>query len=66
MAGSPYGKSLAAMEDNVRAVAVANGASVVGSLDPDKVGCKESTFRDFIHPDRVCLKNVFDQIAIRD
>jgi len=66
MAGSPYGKSLAAMEDNVRGVAVANGASVVGSLDPDKVGCKAPNFRDFIHPDAVCLKIVFDQIAIKD
>jgi hypothetical protein len=66
MAGSPYSKSLAAMEDHVRAVAVANGASVVGSLDPDKVDCKESNFRDFIHPDAVCLKNVFAQLAIKD
>ena len=66
MAGSPYGKSLAAMEDHVGAVAVANGASLVGSLDPDKIGCKESNFRDFIHPDAVCLKTVFDQIKIKD
>lgn len=65
-AGSPYGKSLAAMEDSVRAVAAANGSSVTGSLDPDKVGCKESSFRDFIHPDAVCLKTVFDQIVIKD
>ncbi|HEY0481581.1 MAG TPA: hypothetical protein VGD37_28890 [Kofleriaceae bacterium] len=66
MAGSPYGKSLAAMEDKLRAVAAANAASVAGSLDPDKVGCKESNFRDFIHPDAVCLKIVFAQIAIKD
>jgi hypothetical protein len=65
-AGSPYGKSLAAMEESVRAVAAANGSSVAGSLDPDKVGCKEASFRDFIHPDAVCLKTVFDQIVIRD
>ncbi|HEX8115129.1 MAG TPA: hypothetical protein VF516_45690 [Kofleriaceae bacterium] len=65
-AGSPYRKSLDAMEDSVRAAAAASGSSVVGSLDPDKVGCKESSFRDFIHPDAVCLKTVFDQIAIRD
>lgn len=66
MVGSPFGKSLAAMEEDVRAVGVANGANVVGSLDPDKVGCKEADFRDFIHPDVVCLKNVFDHIAIKD
>jgi hypothetical protein len=66
MAGSPYSKSLAAMEDHVRTVAAANGASVVGSLDPDKAGCKDANFRDFIHPDAVCLKNVFDPIAIKD
>jgi hypothetical protein len=65
-AGSPYSKSLTAMENDVRAVAMANGASVVGSLDPDKVGCKEADFRDFIHPDVVCLKHVFDPIAIKD
>jgi hypothetical protein len=64
--GSPYGKSLAAMEEHVGAVAAANGASLVGSLDPDKVGCKESNFRDFIHPDAVCLKSVFDRIEIKD
>jgi hypothetical protein len=64
--GSPYGKSLAAMEDSVRAVAAANGASFVGSLDPDKVGCSASNFRDFIHPEAVCVKILFDQIALKD
>lgn len=65
-AGSPYRKSLEAMEDSVRAVAMASGSNVAGSLDPDKAGCKESNFRDFIHPDAVCLKTVFDQIVLKD
>jgi len=65
-AGSPFRKSLDAMEESVRAVAAANGSSINGSFDPDKVGCKESNFRDFIHPDAVCLKTVFDQIVLKD
>jgi hypothetical protein len=64
--GSPYGNSLISMEERVRAIAASQGATVVGSLDPDRVGCQASNMRDFIHPDEVCLKKVFQDIPVRD
>ena len=64
--GSPYGNSLVSMEERVRAIAASQGAIVVGSLDPDRVGCQASNMRDFIHPDEVCLRKVFKDIPVRD
>jgi len=64
--GSPYGNSLISMEERVRAIAASQGATVVGSLDPERVGCQASNMRDFIHPDEVCLKKVFQDIPVRD
>src|SRR5438094_3299056 len=64
--GSPYGNSLVSMEERVRAIAAKEEAAVVGSLDPDRVGCQASNMRDFIHPDEICLKKVFKDIPVRD
>ncbi len=64
--GSAYGNSLLSMEERVRAIAANQGATVVGSLDPDRVGCRASDMRDFIHPDEVCLKKVFKDIPVGD
>ena len=64
--GSPYGNSLVSMEERVRAIAASQGATVVGSLDPDRVGCQASNMRDFIHPDEICLKKVFKDIPVKD
>jgi len=64
--GSPYGNSLISMEERVRAIAASQGATVVGSLDPDRVGCQASNMRDFIHPDEICLKKVFKDIPVKD
>src|SRR6266581_2087174 len=64
--GSPYGNSLISMEERVRAIAANEGATVVGSLDPDRVGCQASNMRDFIHPDEICLKKVFKDIPVKD
>jgi len=64
--GSPYGNSLVSMEERVRAIAANQGATVVGSLDPDRVGCQASNMRDFIHPDEICLKKVFKDIPLKD
>jgi hypothetical protein len=64
--GSPYGNSLVSMEERVRAIAAGQGAIVVGSLDPDRVGCQASNMRDFIHPDEVCLRKVFKDIPVKD
>ena len=64
--GSPYGNSLVSMEERVRAIAAKEGATVVGSLDPDRVGCQAENMRDFIHPDEICLKKVFKDIPVKD
>jgi len=64
--GSPYGNSLISMEERVRAIAASQGATVVGSLDPDRVGCEASNMRDFIHPDEICLRKVFKDIPVWD
>lgn len=61
---APYGRALRAIESEVQEIATANGAVLVGSFDPAKAGCKESSFRDYIHMDEACLKAVFDQIAL--
>jgi hypothetical protein len=62
IADAPYGRTLQTIEAEVQKVAKANGAVLVGSFDPAKAGCVESSFRDYIHLDEVCLKTVFDQI----
>ena len=64
--GSPYGNSLVSMEERVRAIAASQGATVVGSLDPERVGCEAANMRDFIHPDEVCLRKVFKDIPVKD
>jgi hypothetical protein len=64
--GSPYGNSLASMEQSVKAIGAAKGTAVVGSLDPGRVGCVAGNMRDFIHPDETCLKKVFKDIPIKD
>lgn len=64
--GSPYEKSISAMEARVREIAIANDATVVGSLDPEKAGCPESSIRDFIHLELSCLKVIFDQIPLKN
>lgn len=63
--GSPFGNSLVAMEERVRTIAAASGAAVVGSLDPERVGCTSDHMRDFIHPDIVCLQAVFKDIQVK-
>ena len=59
---APYGRTLQTIETKVQEIAKVNGAALVGSFDPAKAGCKESSFRDYIHMDEACLKAVFDQI----
>jgi hypothetical protein len=62
VANAPYGRALATVEAEVGRIAAAGGATLVGSFDPGKAGCQESSFRDYIHLDETCLKAVFDQI----
>lgn len=57
-----YGKTLAELESSVKAIAQKSNAVFVGSFNPKVAGCKESSFRDYIHLDEACLKTIFDQI----
>jgi hypothetical protein len=60
--GTPYGNSLAAIEAQVSTIAAAQNALLVGSFDPAKAGCGESSFRDYIHLNEACLLKVFGKI----
>jgi len=57
--GSPYGTVSSRWKERVRAIAATQGATVVGSLDPDRVGCQASNMRDFIHPDENLPEKIF-------
>lgn len=57
-----YGKSLIELESRVKKIAQKTNAVYVGSFDPRVAGCRESSFRDYIHLDEACLKTIFDQI----
>lgn len=57
-----YGRTLTELEASVKAIALKNDTIFVGSFDPDKAGCHEKSFRDYIHMDEACLKAIFDQI----
>jgi len=57
-----YGRTLAELESSVKAITQKSNAVFVGSFNPKVAGCKESSFRDYIHLDEICLKIIFDQI----
>ncbi|MCU1292820.1 MAG: hypothetical protein JWP08_1670 [Bryobacterales bacterium] len=60
--GTPYGDALASIEAQVSKIAAGQNAVLVGSFDPAKAGCQESSFRDYIHLDEACLHKVFGKI----
>jgi hypothetical protein len=60
--GTPYGNALASIEAQVSKIAAGQNAVLVGSFDPAKAGCQESSFRDYIHLDEACLHKVFGKI----
>ena len=63
---TPYGTMLKGLEDDMRRLTTAAGAQFVGGFDPGKANCSEAEFRDFIHVGNDCLKNVFDQIKLKN
>jgi hypothetical protein len=65
VANEPYGRTLTQLEVMTREIVQKTGGVFVGSFDPKVAGCKESSFRDYIHLDEVCLKTIFDQIPRR-
>lgn len=65
VANEPYGQTLAQLEAATKAIVQKAGAVFVGSFNPQAAGCKESSFRDYIHLDEACLKTIFDQIPKR-
>ena len=60
----PFGATLTAIETQVTKIAADNGGVVVGSFDPDKAGCTEANFRDYIHLDEACLQKVFSKVPM--
>jgi hypothetical protein len=62
LVGTPYGNALASIEAQVSKIAAGQNAVLVGSFDPAKAGCQESSFRDYIHLDEACLHKVFGKI----
>lgn len=62
VASQDYGRSLSKLEATTQALAQRSGAVFVGSFNPQTAGCKESSFRDYIHLDELCLKTIFDRI----
>lgn len=60
---TPYGKNMANIEETIRRWAPENGAVMVGSFNPETVGCAEENFRDYIHVwHEKCLKDIFQKI----
>lgn len=62
VASQDYGRSLSQLEATTQALARRSGTVFVGSFNPVTAGCQESSFRDYIHLDEVCLKTIFDRI----
>lgn len=62
VASQDYGRSLSRLEAATQALAQRTGTVFVGSFNPQTAGCKESSFRDYIHLDEACLKTIFDRI----
>ncbi len=60
-----YGRTLSELEASIKGIALKSNAVFVGSFDPQVAGCKENSFRDYIHLDEICLKTIFDQIPPR-
>ncbi|PYE85136.1 hypothetical protein [Phyllobacterium leguminum] len=62
VANENYGRTLSELEARIKSIAINSNAVFVGSFDPQMAGCRESSFRDYIHLDEVCLKSIFAQI----
>jgi hypothetical protein len=60
-----YGRTLAQLEAATKAIAAKADVPFVGSFDPRAAGCQESSFRDYIHLDELCLKTIFSKIPPR-
>ncbi|MCW7480639.1 acyltransferase family protein [Leptospira kanakyensis] len=51
------------IENEFRELARENNISIIGSYNPDKVGCSVADFYDGMHPRAQCMKKVTDQIS---
>ena len=49
----------AEIENSFRALANRWGIAVLGSYDPDRVGCVAADFFDGMHPNKICMHKVF-------
>lgn len=51
------------IESKFREIAESNGAEVVGSYDPVKVGCSSEEFYDGMHPKDKCIDKIFSRLS---
>lgn len=55
------------VEKRVQSVAAEEKIAIYGSYDPEKIGCAEDEFFDFMHPKRRCLaKIVFEKSRVSE
>ena len=52
------GQQVLAVERTFREIAKATGVRIIGSYDPDAVGCGEDEFFDGMHPKATCMAKV--------
>ncbi len=51
-------KALLEMESVIRALGEENNIPVLGSYNPEKIGCNEDEFYDFMHATASCLSKI--------
>lgn len=59
---SKYFEDIVQVEAEMNRISESFGLTVVGSFDPDVVGCGPEDFRDYHHANFGCVKRIFDQI----
>lgn len=53
------------IESEFRKLAVRNGAVIIGSYDPVKVGCADGDFYDGMHPKDICMERVLSELKVQ-
>lgn len=53
------------VEEQYRDLAKRIGIKVIGSYDPDRVGCSEGDFYDGVHPKDICMERVVSELRVQ-
>jgi hypothetical protein len=59
---TPFGRALKELEQLMYRLAPAHRATVLGSFDPARTGCRENMFFDYLHFTNDCMKAVFSDL----